>query len=112
MPLLYRIMWTMAIIFAVLAAIVFSVWILLIGAVLYALYRLYFFITGKKRNGFYFKRGQKGNVFYYTYNYSNKGPSSESWSNESPLRPYNPGKPTGEIIDMPVEEVNKIDDNR
>ncbi|NMA68259.1 MAG: hypothetical protein GX958_02430 [Desulfitobacterium sp.] len=112
MPLLYRIMWTMAIIFAVLAAIVFSVWILLIGAVLYAVYRLYFFIIGKKRNGSFFKGGRKGNVFYYTYNYSNKGPSSESWSSKSPLRPYNSGKPTGEIIDMPVEEVNKIDDDK
>lgn len=97
MPWLYRIVWSMAIVFFILAAVVFSVWAVIIGAVVYALYRVYLYFAQKKGldKG---KSGQSGRVFYKVYpNYKN---SNQSGGQQSPR-----GFANGEIIDMPVEDV-------
>lgn len=97
MPLLYRILWSLAIIFAVIATVVFSIWIVIIGAVLYALYRIYLYFVLKKGFG-KGKTGQRGPIHFKVYsNYT--GPNQSG-------RPNSPrGFANGEVIDMPAEEV-------
>lgn len=97
MPWLYRIVWSLAIIFFILAVVVFSIWAVLIGAVVYALYRVYLYFAQKKGIG-YGKAGQSQRVHFKVYtNY--KGPGQPG-DQHSPR-----GFTNGEVIDMPVEEV-------
>lgn len=97
MPWLYRIIWSLAIIFFILAVVVFSIWAVIIGAVVYAIYRVFLYFARKKGLDIG-KTGQRSRVHFKVYtNY--KGPN-QSTSNHSPR-----GFSSGEIIDMPVEEI-------
>ncbi|AGA68348.1 hypothetical protein Desdi_0823 [Desulfitobacterium dichloroeliminans LMG P-21439] len=101
MPLLYRIMWALAIFFVAITTVVFSVWIIIIGAVLYTLYRIYLYFFLKKRGvSFQGKSGQNGRIYYKVYtntDFKGYGPSADQ---QSPR-----GFTNGEVIDMPVEEI-------
>lgn|GEM_PF-2724472 len=101
MPWLYQIIWTIAIILFILAAVVFSVWVVLIGAAVYAIYRVYLYFTRKKHiNG---QKGQTGRIYYKVYTNSNSKGSRSSGGYGSSSTPRGFGG--GEIIDMPVEEI-------
>ncbi|AFL99359.1 hypothetical protein Desde_0923 [Desulfitobacterium dehalogenans ATCC 51507] len=97
MPWLYRIVWSLAIIFFILAVVVFSIWAVIIGAVLYALYRVYLYFAQKKGIG-HGRAGQSRRVYYKVYT-NHQGPGQSA--GQHPPR----GFADGEVIDMPVEEV-------
>ncbi|MEL1135602.1 hypothetical protein AAC978_10495 [Desulfitobacterium sp. THU1] len=101
MPLLYRIMWGLAIFFVAITTVVFSVWIVIIGAVLYTLYRLYAYFFLKKKGTSFQKSGQNGRVFYKVYTNTNFKGFDPTVGQPSPR-----GFADGEVIDMNVEEIS------
>lgn len=80
MPRLYQIFWSLAILLIIVTTVIFSFWIFVFGAVVVCLYRLYYYFIGRKRPNKF-----KGNT-----------PPS--------------GYTSGEVIDMPVEIMDRPSD--
>lgn len=86
MPRLYQILWSLVILFIIVTTVIFSFWILVLGAVVVSLYRLYHYFIGKKR--------------------PNKFKGNTTPRGNTPPRGYS----SGEVIDMPVEILDRPSD--
>ncbi len=85
MPRLYQILWSLVVLFIVVTTAIFSFWIFVLGAVVVSLYKLYHYYLSKKRpNRFKDNRPREN----------------------TPPRGYT----SGEVIDMPVEILDRPSD--
>jgi hypothetical protein len=132
MPVLYRILWTAALLVIAVTTVIFSFWIILAGVILVGVYRIYLYYLARKlsRNPNRFTgnptsgaQGNEAGPRIYTFGF---GPGGFSMGSKRPNGANGPigwngpnssngqntsqgpkGYEAGEIIDMPLEIIEE-----
>jgi hypothetical protein len=95
LPRLYRILWSLVILFLIVTTVIFSFGMLVVGAAVASLYGLYRYYFGKNKKG--------SGPFILTFKTRTHTPPPHSQSQSHNPRGYT----SGEVIDMPVETLDR-----